>query len=230
MTEPQSDIQDRLLEAIKIHVSFDGWSDTAFKMACSDIGVDESHARVFCPRGALDLAVAYHKAGDAGMIARLHAADLSALKFRDRITAGVRYRLEAVEDKELVQRGTTLFALPMNAAEGARLVWGTCDAIWTTLGDTSDDYNWYSKRATLSAVYSATVLYWLGDTSEDHQDTWDFLDRRIENVMQFEKYKGQMANNKALNAVFAGPKWILSQIKAPQDLPFGRYPGQRGQK
>ena len=64
----------------------------------------------------------------------------------------------------MVRRGTTLFALPHHAAEGAKLIWGTADAIWTALGDTSDDVNWYTKRATLSAVYGSVVLFWLGET------------------------------------------------------------------
>jgi ubiquinone biosynthesis protein COQ9 len=82
-----------------------------------------------------------------------------------------------------------------HAADGARAIWGTADAIWTALGDTSDDMNWYSKRASLSAVYGATVLFWLGDDSTGHQATWDFLDRRIEGVMRFEKAKAAMAAN-----------------------------------
>ena len=91
-------------------------------------------------------------------------------------------RLE-IADREAVRRAAALFALPLYAADGARAVWHTADTIWTALGDTSDDINWYSKRATLSAVYGAVVLYWLGDDSQDHQASWEFLDRRIDDVM-----------------------------------------------
>jgi hypothetical protein len=81
----------------------------------------------------------------------------------------VKLRLDLVEPhKEAVRRGATLFALPIHAADGARALWETADAIWTALGDTSDDLNWYSKRAILSGVYSSTVLYWLGDQSAEH--------------------------------------------------------------
>jgi ubiquinone biosynthesis protein COQ9 len=131
-------------------------------------------------------------------------------------------RLDLVEDKELVRRGSTFFALPQNAAEGARAIWGTADAIWTALGDTSDDVNWYSKRATLSAVYSATVLYWLGDDSPGHEATRDFLDRRIGDVMQFEKMKAAVRSNPLGKALLAGPIKLMEQIRAPRapaDLP-----------
>ncbi|KEP69503.1 COQ9 family ubiquinone biosynthesis protein [Thioclava dalianensis] len=201
--------RSELLEAIKPNVPFDGWSEPSFQAAVSDLGMDAQLARVICPRGAVDLAVEYHRQGDEAMLKRLSETDLSEMKFRDRIAAAVRFRLEAA-DPELVRRGAAIFALPQNAATGSKLVWETCDKIWTVLGDQSADYNWYTKRMTLSGVYSATVLYWMGDESEDHADSWAFLDRRIENVMQFEKVKGA-----AMKLPFL-PQ-ILGTIRAPND-------------
>ena len=90
---------------------------------------------------------------------------------------------------------------------------------------TSRDVNWYTKRATLSAVYSTTVLYWLGDDSIEHEETWAFLDRRIENVMQFEKVKGQMRDQKSLQTLFAGPAKLLSKIRAPEPKEWTGRPG-----
>ncbi|MEO0829827.1 MAG: COQ9 family protein [Pseudomonadota bacterium] len=206
-----------LLAAIKVHVPFDGWSEESFRAAIADTGLDDAVARVACPRGATDLALAFHEEGDAAMVTRLaqDASTLADLRFRDRIATAVRYRLEAVDDKELVRRGTTLLSLPHLAADGAQALWGTCDAIWTALGDRSDDINWYTKRATLSGVYGSTVLYWLGDDSTNHQATWEFLDRRIENVMQFEKLKATVNDNPVLKRVFAGPIWLAARVKAP---------------
>ena len=225
MTETTQNPKDQLLEAALMHVPFDGWSEATFQAAIADTGVDSTIARAVCPRGAVDLAVAFHKQGDAKMLERMKSEDLSEMKFRDKIAAMVRFRLEVVTDKEVVRRGTTLFALPQHAPDGAKLVWGTCDAIWDALGDTSDDVNWYTKRATLSAVYSATVLFWLGDTSDGHQATWEFLDRRIENVMQIEKLKAQVNNSPTLSRLMAGPNWLLSHVKAPNRLPKMNLPG-----
>ncbi len=218
MTE---DVKDRVLDAALAHVPFDGWSDGTLRAAAAEAGVDAGLARALFPRGGVDLALAFHARGDAAMVARLQATDLTALRFRDRIAAAVRARLEA-SDQELVRRGTTLFALPMHAADGARAIWGTADRIWTALGDTSQDVNWYTKRATLSAVYGATALYWLGDTSPGHQATWEFLDRRIDGVMQIEKLKASFRDNPLGKAVMAGPGKILANIRAPKppnDLP-----------
>jgi ubiquinone biosynthesis protein COQ9 len=225
MTPPKADPKDQLLDAALMHVPFDGWSSATFNAAIKDSGLDPALARAVCPRGAVDLAVAYHRRGDAKMLEGLAQADLSQMRFRDRIAKAVRLRLEA-GDREAIRRGSTLFALPHHAPEGAGLLWETCDKVWTALGDTSDDVNWYSKRATLSGVYSATLLYWLGDTSEGHQATWSFLDRRIDDVMQIEKLKAQVRDSPTLSRLMAGPNWLLSHIKAPRGQRDPNLPGR----
>ena len=213
---------ERILDAAMLHVPFDGWTEATFRAALTDSGVEPGLGKALFPRGGLDLALAYHRRGDQLMRDRLAVTDLSALRYRDRIATAVRFRLEVIEDKEAVRRGTTLFALPMHTAEGARAIWGTADAIWTALGDTSEDINWYSKRATLSAVYSATVLFWLGDDSPDHQASWDFLDRRIGDVMQIEKVKAGLRENPLSKLLLAGPMKLMEKVRkpsTPDDLP-----------
>lgn len=217
------DLRERLLEAALPNVAFEGWGDATFRTAIKAAGVDPTLARAACPRGAYDLAVAYHRNSDQEMVRRLDAADLKSMRFRDRVTAAVRFRLEVISDKEAVRRAAALFALPFNAPDGARLVWGTADLIWTTLGDTSEDYNWYTKRATLSAVYTTTLLFWLGDQSSDNEATWAFLDRRIEDVMQFEKVKKRAQDSALGQAFMSGPGKIFDHIRRPNrardDLP-----------
>ena len=207
--------KDILLDAALMHVPFDGWSDAALAAALEDTGLDTTAAKAVFPRGPVDMALAYHARGDAQMLAALQAADLGDMRFRDRVAYAVRLRLEVVEDKELVRRGMTLFALPPYAADGARALWQTADHIWQALGDTSQDVNWYTKRATLSAVYSATVLYWLGDTSDGDAATWAFLDRRIDNVMQIETLKAKARTNPAVSRLLQGPLGLLGRIRSP---------------
>ncbi|MCR9113297.1 MAG: COQ9 family protein [Rhodobacteraceae bacterium] len=220
------DVKTTLLEAAKPHVPFDGWSEATFRAAMEDAGINAGLAQAVCPRGAVDLALAYHEEGDQAMLVRLAEADLGQLRFRDRVAAAVRYRLEAVEDKELVRRGVTLFALPHHALDGAQAIWRTCDRIWTALGDTSEDVNWYTKRATLSGVYSSTVLYWLGDDSPGHERTWAFLDRRIDDVMQIEKVKARARDNKLVSGLMAGPLSFVNRIRKPGPRQTTGMPGR----
>lgn len=217
MTEETApDARALILAAALPHVPFDGWSWATLKAAAQDAGVAEGLARALYPRGGVDLALAFHRQGDAAMVERLRTANLAEVRYRDRIAHAVRVRLEVIADKELVRRGATLFALPMHAADGARALWGTADAIWTALGDTSRDINWYTKRATLSGVHAATVLFWLGDDSTGHQATWDFLDRRIEDVMRIEKAKAAMRDNPVAKAILAGPVKLMEKLRMPR--------------
>lgn len=223
---PEDEMKAKLLNAALPHVPFDGWSESTFKAAIADAGVAPGLARALFPRGGVDLALAYHRRGDDEMVAALAQRNLQALRFRDRIALAVRLRLE-LADRELVRRGTTLFSLPVHAADGAKAIWQTADRIWTSLGDTSNDLNWYTKRATLAGVYGATVLYWLGDDSTEAQATWDFLDRRIDQVMQVEKLKASFRENPFGKAWMAGPGKLFETIRAPKlpdDLP-GRTRG-----
>ena len=107
MNDPQHDATQALRAAILMHVPFDGWSETSFRAACADAQISEPAARLHFPRGALDLAVAFHRAGDQAMLEAMQAADLSELKIREKIIFAVRTRLQAVADKEAVRRGST---------------------------------------------------------------------------------------------------------------------------
>jgi ubiquinone biosynthesis protein COQ9 len=214
--------RDRLLAAALPHVAFDGWSERTLAAAIADSATPPGLARALFPRGGVDLAVAWHRQGDRRMAEALAGQDLTGLKFRDRVTRAVRLRLELAGPREAVRRSSSLFGLPNHMAEGAALIWGTADAIWRALDDSSRDINWYSKRAVLSAVYASTLLFWLGDDSEGQLETWAFLDRRIENVMQFEKAKAGFRENRLGKALLSGPLKVLERVHAPEprkDLP-----------
>jgi ubiquinone biosynthesis protein COQ9 len=222
-------VKQMILQAALPHVAFDGWSETTLRSAIAESDVAPGLARALYPRGGVDLALAFHRAGDATMVARLGTADLATRRYSERVAFAIRTRLELVTDKELVRRGSTLFSLPQNAAEGAKAIWGTADAIWVALGDSSADFNWYSKRATLSGVYGAMVLFWLGDDSPNHAATWEFLDRRIADVMKIEKMKAGLRDNPVAkllqNGPFSGAVNAMSKFrmpnmpKMPDDLP-----------
>lgn len=213
-----------LLSAILSHVPFDGWSEAAWSAAVQDAQMTETEARALCPRGAVDLAAAYHRAGDHAMLEKLAATDLAQMRYSDRVARAIALRL-ADTDREVVRRGTALFALPNHAAEGAALIWGTADAVWNALGDTSRDGNWYSKRAILSAVYGSVVLFWLGDQS-DGSDTKAFTERRIADVMRFEKFKSDARKSPILGPIAAGLGRMMEGIKAPQSEGRDDLPGR----
>lgn len=182
-----------LIEAMLPHVPFDGWSLKAAEAAGNDLGLPAGRARIVFPGGAADMVAAYIEFADARMCRALDARSLHDLKIRDRIAVAVRTRLEqATAEREAVRRALGILGQPYNLALGARTLWGTADAMWRAAGDTATDYNHYTKRLTLGGVYASTLLVWLDDHSEDFADTWAFLDRRIGDVMRFERAKAQV--------------------------------------
>jgi ubiquinone biosynthesis protein COQ9 len=187
------ELRPLLIEAMLPHVPFDGWTTKAAEAAGNDLGLPAGRARIVFPGGAAEMVAAYIEFADARMRRALEARGLHNLKIRDRVTVAVRTRLEqAVPEREAVRRALGILGQPQNLPLGARTLWNTADAMWRAAGDTATDYNHYTKRLTLGGVYASTLLIWLDDHSEDFADTWAFLDRRIGDVMRFEKTKAQL--------------------------------------
>lgn len=215
-----------LVQAALPHVAFDGWTEAALSAAAAEIGMDRAQVNTLVPRGAVDLAAAAHRIGDADMRDRLAGMDLSDLRFRDRVATALRERIAVIADREATRRATAVFALPHHAAQGAALIWGTADAIWDALGDHSSDAAWYTKRATLSAVWTSVVLYWLGDETPGATATGEFIDRRVADVMRFEKAKAKVNASTLLKPLTGLVSRAMAGVKAPtagrDDLP-GRW-------
>ena len=223
-TRGPAETVDALLTEILPNVGYAGWSDSAFFAAVEAVGISKSEARAVCPNRAIDLALAFHQRGDDQMAERLGNANLSQLRFREQVALALRFRFEVVAENRLaVRRAASLFALPLNSRHGSAAIWKTSDRIWNCLGDTSGDINWYTKRLSLSAVYGASILYWLGDSSFETAATWSFIDRRIDDVMKIEGIKAQARNNPTCGGLMRGLDAVGRKFRPPPDR--SRYPG-----
>ncbi len=219
MPHPIDPTREALLRAILPYVPFEGWSEAAFRRAARDAEVTLAEARAAAPLGALDLAVEWHREGDRAMVRALREApgDGSAgMRLRDRVAHALKARVAAMDDREALRRSAALFALPVNAALGGRLLWDTADAAWTALGDASRDGNWYTKRATLAAVLASVALFRLGDASPGAERTMAFVDRRIDDVMAFEAWKREAGKNPLLRPLAAPLGWLMGRVRAPE--------------
>lgn len=188
------EIRVLLAPAIAENAAFDGWGAAARDMAADMNGVDKDVAALAFPGGAVDMIDAWFASVDAAMVATRSPDALAAMKIRQRITALVEARLTATAPhREALRRALAILALPQNIATAARLGWRSVDAMWRAAGDTATDYNHYTKRAMLFAVYGATITVFLDDESEGHADTSAFLSRRIDGIMRVEKAKANIA-------------------------------------
>lgn len=191
--DPRDVLRDSLLDAALAHIAFDGWTLKSLQAGAEDAGQGSDAALRTFPGGVKDAVAHFVRRTDQRMMAALEQKLLDEMKIRERITCAVRTRLELLEnEKEPVRRAVGFLANPAHAALATELTWGTVSAMWYAAGDRSADFNFYTKRMVLTPVYSATLLCWLQDDTEDHAETWAFLDRRIENVMQFMMTKGKL--------------------------------------
>lgn len=173
-------------------IPFDGWSIAALKKAAEEAGYKRTDViRVF-PGGAVDAVDAFSRTADAQMLKDFERYHADTMKIRERIATLVRLRLMVHEDhREAVRKAVALHAMPFYVHRGLKSLYETVDAIWHAAGDTSTDFNFYTKRLMLAGVFSSTMLVWLDDKSAGFEHTWAFLDRRIEDVMKIEKAKQQ---------------------------------------
>lgn len=192
-SDPFDTIRARLLAPALEAAAFDGFTALMLRRAAEKAGVNEAEAAAAFPGGVMGLVEYWSDAADKASAAALKSEAAKALKIREKVALGVEARIDYLRPhKEAARRAAAWLALPMNAATGARLLWNASDAIWRGLDDKSTDFNFYSKRAILSGVLSSTLARWFADDGEDETATKEFLRARIENVMQFEKFKAKV--------------------------------------
>lgn len=208
-----SEMRTPIIQAMLAHVPFDGWSDAGMKQAAEDLEVPLAFIKMAFPDGAAGMVEEHLRLTDAEMLKVLAKKRLDKMGITKRITTAVRVRLE-INDKnrEAVRRTVGFLALPFNAPLSAKCLWRTADAMWRAAGDTATDYNYYTKRMILSVVYSSTLITWLGDESAGYRDTYAFLDRRIGNVMEFEKVKARV---REFTKDLPDPAKVLGKLRYP---------------
>lgn len=189
---PLEQIRRRLALAVGENAVFDGWGQAALDAAADQLGVDRAQARLALPKTQAGLVDVYIQGVDRALEADFPPERIATMKIRERIRELVWRRLEIMGPaREAVRRGLAVLAMPQNVPLALRTSWRTADLMWRIAGDTSTDFNHYTKRLTLGGVYGSTLLAWLDDQTEGWSDTAAFLDRRIDDVMQFEKLKAQ---------------------------------------
>ncbi|MBB4285569.1 COQ9 family protein [Roseospira goensis] len=186
-------VRDAIVENALIHVAFDGWSKRTLRAAAVDAGFEASQADRAFPGGSVDAVAHWCELADRRMEQALAEADTEGLRLHERVGLAIRLRLHQWEmDREAVRRAVAVLSLPTNTATALRCTYRTVDTIWWAVGDSSTDFNFYTKRVQLAGVYSATLLYWLDDSSEDSAETWGFLDRRLNDIVRLHKMRGRV--------------------------------------
>jgi ubiquinone biosynthesis protein COQ9 len=187
---PLEQLRRELAIPVGENAVFDGWTKAAVDSAANQLGIDPVKARLAMPKGQAAMIDLYIQEVDRALEAWFTPERIQPLKIRARIRELVWRRLEIMGPaREAIRRALAILAMPQNLPLALRISWRTADVMWRIAGDTSTDFNHYTKRMTLGALYGTTLLAWLDDESEGWSDTAAFLDRRIDDVMKFEKLK-----------------------------------------
>ena len=197
---PLEQLRRRLALAVGENAVFDGWTRAAVDTAADQLGIDPVQARLAMPKSQAAMIDTYIQEVDRALEAYFTPERVAGMKIREKIRALVWRRLEIMGPaREAVRRGLAILAMPQNVPLALRISWRTADQMWRIAGDTSTDFNHYTKRMTLGVVYGSTLLVWLDDQSENWTETAAFLDRRIDDVMRFEKFKAQWRGSDRLS-------------------------------
>lgn len=190
--------RDAALDALLPNVPFDGWTRTALRRALVAHGAAAEDADFLFPGGGAGMIAAWCDLIDRRMAEAAAPLSLEDRRTPERVRALIALRLELVRPhKEAVRRALALLALPQNALAAARVTARTADAIWNAAGDTATGLSRHTRRATLAAVYSATLLAWLRDSTPDDAETLAFLDRRLTDIARFGRIRRRFTPGEA---------------------------------
>jgi len=193
------EMQDLIITHMLNYVPELGWNLAALKKGVIDADFKEGDEyRAF--QGNMDKVLERYLAlVDGQMTARLADVDLLSMRVKDRVATAVMVRLRLLEkNKEAVRQSLRYLRHPTRTSLALKGLYNTVSAIWYAAGDTSTDFNFYTKRTLLAGVYSATLFYWLGDESEDSIKTRAYLSRRLDQVMKIPKLKSQLSDGFSL--------------------------------
>ncbi len=176
-------MRDDLIRAMLPHILFDGWSNEALAAAAADLAIDRDTVMAVFPHGMGDVIDAFVDLSDREMAAAFDALEDKPQGVGRTIKTLIMIRLtQAHERRDAVVAAVKALTHPRYGAIAPRTLYRTTDLIWRLTGDKSVDFSFYTKRATLSAVYSATLAFWLANPSADLSRVEKFLDRRLRDV------------------------------------------------
>ena len=187
-----------LIKAMINHVPFDGWSIDALEQGAIDIGFEQKDTydtrmkiyKDLFKKGSIDFIDIFSEMIDLEVKNNYEKLDPKPERVPEKVKTIILMRLSICQKyKEAIRSSIPITALPKNSKVSIRLLYRTCNSIWRIIGDKSTDFSFYTKRASLAAVYSATLLFWLNDTSRDNKDTSFFLDRRLNDISKISKLK-----------------------------------------
>jgi len=194
-TQPQAPLRAQLLEQFMKNCPFDGWTEKNLANAARSVDISEFELHRLLPERLAGLARIYVDTLNEKHRRAFEKLDISALKLREKVFEALMTRLKIMsENKEVVRAFAAYSMNPAHIGSLTHSVSSAADLIWRMVGDKSVDVSFFTKRLSLGAIYSKTLLFWLSDDSDDMAETRGFLRRQIDYLMEFQKIKNKIKN------------------------------------
>jgi len=185
-------IKEKILHKALENAVFDGWNNTMLEASAAMAGIEKKAAYIYFSTGISSLVDFFAEEN----LIELEKAALHLphdKKLPEKISWLImEYFKAAGKNQAAIKKLMSYYAMPQNMPHGLRNLHRLVDKIWRLSGDESTDFSYYTKRFSLSTIYSETLLFWLGDNSQDFKATEAFLKRKIGNLMKFHKAKAEI--------------------------------------
>ena len=180
-----------ILNRALIDIKNFGFNKKMLHIAAKNCSISDGELGRLFPEGIFELKQYFFSTIDKKMLKKIENQDYKNMRIRDKIYNGVIIRLDLFK-KNKTSIKHIFVSESSNPLKSLKHLWKTSDLIWKSAGDASTDYNHYTKRILLSWVYITTLICWFNDKSKNIHDTKLFLNRRIDEVLEFGKQSGKI--------------------------------------
>lgn len=220
-------IRSEILEASLKFVPTKGWSQEAIANGAESINYPGVAHGIF-PNGAIELIHYFYAKCNRELIEQLerefdeqtgktdeNGKAIERPSPRDFAIRAIRLRLEMIIPyKDTWPQALAIMTLPQNVPTSLAQLLTLVDDVCYCAGDRSVDIGWYTRRIGFASIYKMVELYLLQDKSTDHQQTWEFLERRMDEGIQIQEFLGNSDNKtkkmaNALGSAFQTARNIL---------------------
>jgi ubiquinone biosynthesis protein COQ9 len=203
----------KILKQALVDINTYGFNKNMLIKATENCNLSEGTVGRLFPEGIYELKEYFFNETDIEMLKKINRIKSKIIRIRDKIYNGVIIRLEIFQkNKDAIKQ--IFVSESSNPIKSIKNLWNAADLIWKSAGDTSTDYNHYTKRLLLSWVYLSTLICWFNDTKKDIKETKLFLNRRIDEVLQFgqksSSIKSKISNFNIFNKLII----IIKELKS----------------
>ena len=194
-----------LIRAMLTHVPFDGWTWEAMEQGAVDINFEKTKTPSFrikifkdlFKNGPIDFIDIFSEVIDLEVKEKYDLIELKPERVPEKIKKIIMLRLNLCQKhKESIRSSVSITAIPVNARASLKILYRTCNSIWRIAGDKSTDFSFYTRRISLAAIYTSTLLFWLNDNSNNNVETEFFLERRLKDISKISNLKKPLSDLK----------------------------------